>query len=449
MLKTSLRQKTFLLFFSLVTTLLLLEIGLRITGNIFLWKKERENQLNFSRQNSYRILCLGESTTFLGGEDSYPSQLERILNTTLTNKTVKVINKGIPGANSNQILAHAGKWLDEYHPDLVLIMMGINDSPTLIPRQRLSPTQRLVVFLQNLRVNKLYRWIHQAGQQKLSPHSRITPIATTTTQNKTPDDNGGRDAQKQAFENASPLLKEGLTMAVLFEANGEFPKGESVYRKMLTLTDDQVIRQWIYLRLERNLQQQQKYDDILDILEFIPHHSWVEDWVERFCTDPIKAQRMHSLLDKKIEEEPTTLLFQNYKSACYARFGDTTNAERYAREAENQRKKHINPTTKGNYLELLRSINQHESKPIIVQYAMLDPNEIREMLAGDEELQKILVIDNREAFTKALSTASYDEIFTDRFAGTFGHCTNHGNLVLAENIADFLMKNIFQQSPAH
>lgn len=38
---------------------------------------------------------------------------------------------------------------------------------------------------------------------------------------------------------------------------------------------------------------------------------------------------------------------------------------------------------------------------------------------------------------------SFSEYFTDFFAGDFGHCTDNGNRLLAENIAEVILKEEF------
>src|ERR1700685_2963167 len=103
--KTSLNKKFSLIIFGIFLSAVLLEIALRMAGAVFLYLQERQNHLSFSR-NEYRILCLGESTTALGGEDSYPGQLEAMLNAQAGIKKFTVINEGIISTTSNYILEH-------------------------------------------------------------------------------------------------------------------------------------------------------------------------------------------------------------------------------------------------------------------------------------------------------------------------------------------------------
>jgi hypothetical protein len=105
MTKTTFLQKFYLFFFAFGVTLLILEVGLRLGGWAFLLLQEKHNRGNINSDVEYRILCLGESTTALGGENAYPAQLERILNSHPNARKFKVINKGFPATTTDQILA--------------------------------------------------------------------------------------------------------------------------------------------------------------------------------------------------------------------------------------------------------------------------------------------------------------------------------------------------------
>src|SRR5512140_1625308 len=134
----------------LVLALVLLEIGLRTGGTLFLWLQERRNQASLGEHRRLVVLCLGESTTALGGKDSYPSQLERTLNLLTGRPIASVVNRGVPATTTPAILATVPALLAEYHPDVVVAMMGINDgSPETAPDDEPS---RLGRWLGSLRV---------------------------------------------------------------------------------------------------------------------------------------------------------------------------------------------------------------------------------------------------------------------------------------------------------
>ena len=80
-------------------------------------------------ENEYRILSLGESSTFAGRapyKDCYSARLEKLLGR-INGRRVHVINAGVPGYTlfqGYQYLIHRGL---EFNPDAVLLYFGFND----------------------------------------------------------------------------------------------------------------------------------------------------------------------------------------------------------------------------------------------------------------------------------------------------------------------------------
>ena len=72
-------QKVWLVAGGVCLAFVLLEGGLRFAGFIYLKVQEHQNQVALRHKDSVRILCIGESTTAVGGSDSYPRQLEDVL----------------------------------------------------------------------------------------------------------------------------------------------------------------------------------------------------------------------------------------------------------------------------------------------------------------------------------------------------------------------------------
>lgn len=87
---------------------------------------KQQNEVN-TKKNKYRILCLGESTTYgrvLKYTDAWPIKVEDIL----TKKyNVEVLNGGISGGTSAEILTHFIFNYQNLNPDLVIIHGKVND----------------------------------------------------------------------------------------------------------------------------------------------------------------------------------------------------------------------------------------------------------------------------------------------------------------------------------
>jgi hypothetical protein len=58
-------------------------------------------------------------------------------------------------------------------------------------------------------------------------------------------------------------------------------------------------------------------------------------------------------------------------------------------------------------------------------------------------MQGIIFVYNERVFKEALMRGRYEDYFADRFAGDFGHGTPKGNRLLAENIANTILKECF------
>jgi len=125
--KFSLRQKILVLLTGVCAGIVLLEIGLRAQGFFFLSLQAQLNKVSLQKSYAYRILCLGESMTMFGGDASYPSVLERILNERGQGRKFSVINLGLSCTDSTYVVRHIRENLRKYAPDMVVTMMGIGD----------------------------------------------------------------------------------------------------------------------------------------------------------------------------------------------------------------------------------------------------------------------------------------------------------------------------------
>jgi len=105
--------------------LILLEVSLRIVGSIYADLSESDEGKKANASNT--ILCIGDSVTFGIGAPSdlsYPAQLQKMLNESGSESKYSVINRGWPGQNSAQFLLRLEKYLQEFKPDIVTILIG-------------------------------------------------------------------------------------------------------------------------------------------------------------------------------------------------------------------------------------------------------------------------------------------------------------------------------------
>jgi hypothetical protein len=123
--------------------------------------------------------------------------------------------------------------------------------------------------------------------------------------------------------------------------------------------------------------------------------------------------------------------------------GKSELAKEYAKKTQELRSGYYNPVTANNYHRLKEALDKKGIRLVCVQYPMRSPEPLKKIFQGNEE--GIIFVDNEKIFREAVKKYGYKEYFTDMFAGDFGHCTNKGNRLLAENIADVILRECFNR----
>jgi len=147
----------------LVVFAVLLEAGLRLGGFIMQSRQEYKNKLSLRQKDHYRIMCLGDSST----QGQYPRFLVDVLNNRNCGMKFSVIDKGQAGATPASIIGDIETDLNEYRPDMVVVMMGCYD----IGAQVSYPAEAspgILQFIRSLRIYKLARllWLHLVTDAK-------------------------------------------------------------------------------------------------------------------------------------------------------------------------------------------------------------------------------------------------------------------------------------------
>jgi len=129
--------------------------------------RSREDEKIHRDKESYIILCLGDSFTFGIGaavNESYPKQLEQLLNSNLKGKRFVVVNKGELGQNTAQLIDKLQEDIDNVKPDLIIMMTGGANNWNYVGYNKYSESKSLMTALYNqffrLRTYKLFRLLY-------------------------------------------------------------------------------------------------------------------------------------------------------------------------------------------------------------------------------------------------------------------------------------------------
>ncbi len=482
--KICFRQRIILVLFGLFLVFVFLEASLRLGGFILLSMQEYRNSQSIKQKGVYRIMCLGESTT----RGQYPQFLEQALNQRNIGARFSVIDKGMGGKNTSIIISKVESYIDEYHPDAVVAMMGINDRGEYIPFEA-ATTSKGMLLIRPFRTYKLTRllWLHILAKAKEIGFYKPSEDRWSFKKNQTyfsgiglkevPD---GSISTEDLFKKTIALNpkddKAYVELGWFYLTQFKFSQAEGVLRKAIELNpknDDAYVKLgWFYHEqkkfsqaegvLRKAIELNPKNDDAYVKLGWFYHEqkkfSQAEGVLRKaielnpknddayvklgwFYHEQKKFSQAEGVLRKAIELNPKNDKAYGAASSSYKEMGRSGLAKEYDKKANSLRLEYYLPLTVNNYRKLKEILDKRGIRLVCVQYPVRNIEPLKKIF--QEETGNIIFVDNERVFKEALKKASYKKYFRDMFAGDFGHCTEKGNQLLAQNIANTILKEIF------
>jgi len=218
----------------LLFCIVVLELGLRIGGFVFLSLQEYRNRIAIQKKGAYRIMCLGESTTALGGNNSYPNQLEEILNKRDIGIKFSVINKGVPGGNSVGILSELEHNLNKYNPDMVITMMGINDGRDAITYEYI-PIRKITLFLRSFRIYKLAKLLMEVRNVNINKGKEIY----SEEYEEQSEEFGVQEEMLKKDIEVNPASDQAyVDLGICCQEDGDHAKAEGMFKKAIEINPE-------------------------------------------------------------------------------------------------------------------------------------------------------------------------------------------------------------------
>jgi Tfp pilus assembly protein PilF len=452
-------RKIIFIILGLFLCALFLELGLRVGGAAFISLQGAKQKLPISKNGVYTIMCLGESTTALGGNDSYPSQLEEILNEKSKGMKFSVINKGIPATNTAAILLQLEENLNKYKPDMVVAMMGNNDEG--ITYYKDIPEAHGRIF-RHFALYRLIRLIHRQLAAKMEqPYA-----ADSVRMFRNNQEDEGSEAKKHA------------DLGFYYKEQGEFIKAAESFKRSLEFDPKNDIVYmglgYVYVELRDYEKMEQAFKKAIEINpENVNTYAFLAHMLHSYMG---KTGEAEALLRKAIDINPgnENVYFElgwfyqrqkmpgraaeNFKKAIsinphnekacgalailFGEMGRMDDAEAYYNKIKDLPPGRGYSMTTDNYYKLNNILSERGVRLVCVQYPMRSIVPLKEIFSGHPE---VLFVDNENIFKEALKREGYKEYFLDMFAGDFGHCTRKGNRLLASNIASVVLKDIYPE----
>ena len=473
-LKTRLFQKISLIILGIFLAAILLEAVLRLGGFIILSMQEHRNALSIKNKVSCRILCVGESTT----QNQYPPFLEKILNQHNTGVRFSVIDKGLAGANTSAILSNIEKYIATYKPDMVVAMMGINDFGAHMPLDR-ETSSKALLFLRTLRTYKLSRllWLHITTRIKESAKLNSRDAGYYKRMGVLYHEQGKLSLAEETFKKGIALNPndEGCYagLGAVYHEQGNLPLAEEAFKKAIALDPDDSDSYgelgWAYRDGEKFSLAEDIFNKAIAVnpsdgsrylrLGWLYHEqgklSLAEEAFKKAAAldadDPDcyvglgwayheqgKLSLAEDAFKKGIALDPKTDKIYGLLALVYEEEGQEGLAKEYYRKANELR---ISSVTIRNYRRLKEILDKRNVKLVCVQYPMLSLVPLKYIFA--EDASGIIFVGNERTFKEGVRKEGCRAYFRDMFAGEFGHGTDKGNYLLAENISEAILKGAF------
>jgi len=223
------------------------------------------------------------------------------------------------------------------------------------------------------------------------------------------------------FAQAEEMLKSAIkinsgsatpykVLGDIYLVKGDYKKAETVFIKALKLNPNNLDTSDIFLSL---------------------------GWIYMIQNKMDKAETIF----KNFEEIP------KYEAAAYGALGvsylmkgDYKLSRLYFNKQKSASLCAYNPITVNNYHKLNMKLKKKKIKLVCVQYPTLSIVSLKKIFDFNDN---VIFVNNERSFKEAIARDGFKDYFTDMFAGSFGHCTLKGNRLLAQNIANVILKDVF------
>jgi tetratricopeptide (TPR) repeat protein len=448
-------KKLGLAMFGIVLALVLIEILLRVAG-LFVSLPQTLGNIAPADQESYRIICLGESTT-AGGPTSWPGQLESILNNRSKTLRFRVYNLGWPGTNTAFILANLEGNIERYRPDMVVSMMGVNDGQLSVRYERVWGSG-IVRLFKNLQLYKLASIIIinlEAGQKK-APDIRVV-LSDEAASSIELDSAGIMEYGRGNYSGSAELLREAIRidpqnkeayimLARTYDRTAEKEREIGVLKNLSTLFQEDFEARfaagWRYHNMGMENEAEIEYLAALVLInESTPRYSIYQIYAD-FALVYLKQGKQAKYIEmfnKSLEylspsvslvrpDPKETREFEAFpkRKIGFPGYSLTLNSGENSSEL-----------TRYHYNEIYRLLRENNIRYVAMQYPTLEAEELRDWLGNRSD---VTFVSNRENFERGLAENGYDYYFVDNYTSTFGHATNEGNRLIAESAAEAILK---------
>lgn len=374
-------------------------------------KQNYHNNKIINKNSEYTIMCLGESTT----AGAYPIQLQQILDQKYPDK-FSVIDCGNPG----QLLANILKSLDnnitKYNPNIAICMIDY------MPYQYKSYTPKSETVNKTYKTNSITE-----DDEKLKYALKLRDDGETDSTIKElqlllQKNPGNENAFAELASTYYHILKEteiGYNMAIeAFNKNFDLKK-ELYYVIVFQYCVDKKDYKTLQFYINKAI------NDDIDIFSTQIKY-FIYSVIKQYITNEQKKKLIETMNENSSN-------FYGFEAINAIKNKDYQKAQEYFDKAEEIRLHHYDEKNFSVYRAIIKKLVDNNIKVICMQYPLRSIISLQNILKDEPYYDKITFISNEKLFKDALINDGYDKFFKDQTAGDFGHCTDLGNTMIAEN----------------
>lgn len=360
-----------------------------------------------------------------------------------------VIDKGAVGADTNKILAHLNENIDIYQPDMVVMMAGANDKD-IVYYHGIAEAQGNI--FRHFRVYRLLRLLYRHCAQKILKqgiHAKRMESDREFFEQGIEYDLQGKTLQaEQAVKKALELNPRNgdayIELGFLYNGQSEYLLAEESFKKAVE-ADPRNDRAYLQLAVyyQNHAEFVQAEENFRKAIELNPDNDAAYAGLGFLYRDQGRFSEAEAAFAKAITINPRNDYAYSAASALFLQKGDLGRADEYARKADKVRFAFSSQVTVANYRRIKETLDARGIRLVSVQYPMRSVKPLQRMFRGFE--QGVIFVDNEHAFKEAVRKQGYKEYFLDLFGGDFGHCTEKGNRLIAENIAAAILPVILHE----
>ena len=430
---TTLTQKTALVFLGVFIALLCVEILLRISGSVYLIYRKGLDTGAEKAPGSYTILCLGDSFTLGFGAEKggdYPSQLAKMLRENNPERRFEVINKGIEGQNSSELLYSLNDNLNKHDPDMVIVMTGMNDGHNTHLHNWASGQRgwraRSYAWLTGLRIYKLLNLTRvsirdSGGSRQAGPQAdvdntshRETELAVSKAKALFQDGRNQEALDLLVGASNKENMWQFITIAKEYDAD---ETGERIIKKVLETDTNDAGLLFILGKIYAAHNKPEEAERVLrSVIATGPEHDYARFDLAGLYMSQKRYRDAEALLLETRKVQGASLRANRLLIACYEAQGN--------KEAADRLRKNISfyeEITGHNMSEIKRIVSQKGIKLIVMNYPRND-------YLPAAAAQDVIFVDNKAAF-EAISYEAREKMFS----ADNHHCNAQGYQVIAQN----------------